>query len=251
MGPGALSEPAEQEIGLSHLGIIVAVTAEARSLAKESIPDGELIHLPNGAMLSVSGMGSRRAAAASRTLLENGATALLSWGSAGGLAPRLSSGSLILPKTVIASNQSLYPVDAAWHNSLCSRLKGHVDFHTDPLVESATVVRTSVEKSILFRETGAIGVDMESVAVATVAQEARVPFMVVRAVADSTDTTLPKSALKAVDEFGRLRFLKLIQGLAEHPTELFALVRIARNYHAAQRTLAAVARLIGNNLLGP
>jgi adenosylhomocysteine nucleosidase len=251
MGLGALSEPAEQEIGLSHLGIIVAVTGEARSLTKEPIPNAELIHLPDGTMLNVSGMGPRRAAVASRTLLEKGATALLSWGSAGGLAPKLSPGSLILPKTVIASNQFLYHVDATWHKSLCNRLKGRLDFHTEPLVESTIVVRTPAEKVILFRETGAIGVDMESAAVATVAQEARVPFMVVRAVADSTDTTIPDITLNAVDEFGRLSFLKLIQGLAEHPTELFALVRIARNYRAAQRTLAAVARLTGNNLLVP
>jgi adenosylhomocysteine nucleosidase len=227
----------------------VAVTAEARSLVKQSIANGELIRLPDGAMLTVSGIGPSRATMASRTLLEKGATALLSWGSAGGLKPNLSPGSLILPKTVIASNRSLYHVDATWHDSLCNRLKEHVDFHTDPLAESTTIVCSPREKAILFRETGAIGVDMESAAVAAVAQEAQVPFMVVRAVADSADTTIPDMTLNAVDEFGRLSLLKLIQGLAEHPTELFALIRIGRNYRAAQRTLAAVARLTGNNLL--
>ena len=229
----------------------MAVTAEARSLVKQSIANGELVHLPDGTMLSVSGMGPRRAAVASRALLENGATALLSWGCAGGLDPKLSSGGLILPKTVIASDQILYHVDATWHESLCNRLKGHVAFHTEPLVESTNAVRTPGEKIILFHETGAIGVDMESAAVGAVAQEARVPFMVVRAVADSADTTIPDSTLNAVDEFGRLSLLKLVQGLAGHPTELLALVRIARNYLAAQRTLAAVARLTEKNLLVP
>jgi len=202
-------------------------------------------------MLKVSGMGPRRAALASRTLLENGATALLSWGSAGGLAPKLFPGNLILPKTVIASDQSLYHVETSWHHRLCNRLKGHVDFHTEPLVESATVVCTPAEKTVLFYRTGAIGVDMESAAVATVAQEARVPFMVVRAIVDSADTTIPDSSLNAVDEFGQLSCLKLIQGLGGHPGELFALVRIARNYRAAQRALAKVARLTGYNLLVP
>jgi adenosylhomocysteine nucleosidase len=236
---------------LSHLGIVVAVPAEARSLARQPIANGELINLSDGAMLKVSGMGPRRAALASRTLLENGATALLSWGSAGGLAPKLFPGNLILPKTVIASDQSLYHVETSWHQRLCNRLKGHVDFHTEPLVESATVVCTPAEKVVLFHRTGAIGVDMESAAVVTVAQEARVPFMVVRAIADSVDTTIPDSSLNAVDEFGRLSCLKLIQGLAEHPGELFTLVRIARNYRAAQRTLAKVACLTGYNLLVP
>ncbi len=234
---------------MSTLGIVVAVTAEARSLVKQSIANGELIRLPDGAMLSVSGMGPSRATAASKALLEKGATALLSWGTAGGLAPELSPGSLILPKTVIASNRSLYHVDATWHNRLCSRLEGHIDFHTDPMAESTTVVRSLGEKAILFRETGAIGVDMESAAVATVAQEVGVPFLVVRVVADAMDTTIPKSTLNAFNEFGRLSFLRLIQGFVQHPTELFALLRIGRNYRAAQRTLATVARLTGNSLL--
>jgi hypothetical protein len=90
---------------------------------------------------------------------------------------------------------------------------------------------------------------MESAAVAAVAQEGGVPFMVVRAVADAMDTTIPKSTLNAFDEFGRWNFLKLIQGFIQYPTGLFALLRIGRNYRAAQRTLSAVARLTGNNLL--
>jgi adenosylhomocysteine nucleosidase len=249
MGLGTLSEPAEQEIGLSHLGIIAAVTPEARTLTKETIQSSELIYLPGGAILIVSGMGPTRATVASKALLKRGATALLSWGSAGGLASKVSPGSLILPKTVIASDRSLYHVDAPWHERLCNRLKGHVDFHAEPLVESVMVVRTPAEKVALFRETGAVGVDMESASVAAVAQEARVPFMAVRAVADSTDTTIPDSTLNAVDEFGRLNFLKLIQGLAKDPAELLTLARIARNYRAAQRTLAAVARLTGKDLL--
>ena len=234
---------------MSSPGIVVAVTAEAGSLVKQPIANGGLTRLPGGAMLAVSGMGPRRAAMASRSLLGEGATALLSWGSAGGLSPDLAPGSLILPRIVIASDQSHYPVDAAWHARLCDRLKGQVPFHTDPLVESATVVRTPSEKATLFRRTGAVGVDMESAAVASVAREARVPFIAVRAVADAMDTTIPKCTLSTFDEFGRLNLLKLVLGLAEHPIEVFGLLRVGRNYRAAQRTLAAVARLIGKDLL--
>ena len=111
------------------------------------------------------------------------------------------------------------------------------------------MVSTPAEKAILFRRTGAIGVDMESAAVAAVAQKRGIPFIVVRAVADGVETTIPQSALNAFDEFGRLNFLKLIQGFVRHPSELFALFRIGRSYHAAQRTLSAVARLTGSSLV--
>jgi hypothetical protein len=92
---------------------------------------------------------------------------------------------------------------------------------------------------------------MESAAVAAVAREERVPFIVVRAVVDGMDTTIPQSTLSALDEFGRLNFLKLIQGFLRHPTELFALLRIGRNYGAAQRTLELVTRVTGRDLLVP
>jgi adenosylhomocysteine nucleosidase len=232
---------------LSTLGIVVAASVEARSLLNQSIARDELIRFPDGALLTVSGIGRERAARASKTLLERGATALLSWGSAGGLAPNLLPGALILPLTVIGSNRSLYHVDATLHARVCDRLRGLVAFHTDPLMESSTVVCTSAEKAILFRETGAGAVDMESAAVAAVAQEQGVPFMVVRAVADAMDTTIPESILNAFDEFGRVSFFNLIQGLVRHPTDLFALFRLGRNYRAAQRTLATVARLTRNS----
>ncbi len=236
---------------MSHLGIIVGVPAEARSLATHPIVSEELDCLREGVTLSVSGVGPKRAGTASRLLLEKGATALLSWGSAGGLSQRLSPGSLILPEIVIASDRSVYHVDSSWHEDLCNRLRGQVEFHTGPLAESPTVVRTPSEKAILFQQTGAIGVDMESAAVAAVAQGARVPFVAVRAVADSRDVAVPNSALYACDEFGRLNFLKLIRGIVVRPTEFFSLIRLGRDYRAAQNTLARVARITGSDLLVP
>ncbi len=251
MGTGALSQPAEQEVRLSHLGIIVAVPSEARSLAKHSITNAQPVCIREGVTLDVSGVGPRRAGLASRRLLGKGVTALLSWGSAGGLSPELSPGSLILPRIIIASDRSVYQADPSWHQNLCNRLSGRVGFNTGPLAESPTVLQTPAEKAILFRQTGAIGVDMESATVAAVAQEGGVPFLAVRVVADSTDITLPSSALQACDEFGRLNFLKLIRGIAARPAELFLLFRVARDYRAAQKTLTLVARLAGSDLLLP
>lgn len=236
---------------MSHLGIIVGVPAEARSLTNDSNLDDQPVRLREGVMLSVSGVGPRRAGLASRRLLERGATALLSWGSAGGLSPKLFPGNLIVPKSIIASDGSVYQADASWHQNWCSLLKGQVELYTGSLAERPAVVRTPEEKAILFQETGAIGVDMESGAVAAAAQEAGVPFIAIRAVADSMDIPLPKSAVNAFDEFGRLKFLKLIGGIAARPTELFPLIRLGRDYRAAQRTLTLVARLIKDNLLLP
>jgi adenosylhomocysteine nucleosidase len=229
---------------LKSLGIVVATTAEARSLAKHPLVSG-------GALLQISGIGAKRAHLAARTLLEKGATSLLSWGSAGGLIPALSSGTLVLPKKIIAVDGSVYPVHAPWREGLCTQLKGKVNLHEGSLAESMTVVTSRSEKTILFQQTGAIAVDMESAAVAAVAQHALVPFMAIRAVADPVAMTLPQGALAALDEFGKLRRLRLLKALAKNPVQLFPLVRLARNFRSAQSTLVIVARLAGSKLFVP
>jgi adenosylhomocysteine nucleosidase len=232
-------------------GIIAALVAEARILAQGPILPGELMHLPEGAMMLLSGVGASRARLAARTLLEKGATSLVSWGAAGGLAPGLSPGSLILPKTVIAADQSAYYVDAAWHERLCGRLQGYVEIHKGPLAESTVVVASCAEKAILFRRTGAIAVDMESASIAAVAKEASLPFLVIRAITDLAEMAIPRSALQSIDDFGRVRPLKLIQCLVRNPIQLLALGRLGRNFRVAQATLATVALHAGSTLLCP
>lgn len=236
---------------MRHLGIVVATAVEARSLVRKTFATNELIRLPEGTVIQLSGIGPRRAGGAAKNLLEHGATALLSWGSAGGLVPTLSSGSLVLPSLVIDTDQSLYSTDPTWHGRLLNRLKGCVDLHQGPLAESGTVLRSSTEKRVLFERTGAMAVDMESGAMAKVAQEAHAPFMAIRAIADPFDMAIPEASLAAVDEFGRIRFLRLLKKLAEHPFELIPMIRLGWNFRTAQSTLAKVARFAGSHLLVP
>jgi adenosylhomocysteine nucleosidase len=238
-------------MSLKRLGIVVAMTAEARSLVRKPIVTGDLIHLPEGILVKISGIGPRRAGGAAQNLLEHGATALLSWGSAGGLVPTLSSGSLVLPSSVVGADQSSYSTDPTWHGHLFNRLKGYVDLHQGPLAESVVVLKSSAEKRVLFERTGAMAVDMESGAVAKVAQDAHASFMAIRAISDPADMAIPQSSVGAIDEFGELNLLRLLKKLIRHPFELFAMIRLGWNFRAAQVTLAKVARLAGPHLLIP
>jgi adenosylhomocysteine nucleosidase len=121
-------------------GIGAALLAEARILSEGLKATGELIHLPGGAMMLLSGMGADRAHLAARALLENGATALVSWGFAGGLLPGLPAGSLIVPEDIIAADQIVYPVDSVWHKHLCRQLQGYMDFYKGPIAESPAIL---------------------------------------------------------------------------------------------------------------
>ena len=232
-------------------GIVAALIAEARLLAKGPIAPGGFTALHEGAMLFVSGIGPNRGRLAAQTLLAKGATALVSWGCAGGLLPGLSPGSLILPERILAADQSVYPVDPPWHERMSSRLKGYVDPHGGVLAESTMVLTSSLEKAALLRRTGAVAADMESASIARVAKEAGIPFMAIRAITDGAEMDLCRSALDSIDEFGRIRPLKLLSGLARHPVEFPALVRMGRSFRAAEATLAKVVLRAGSCLLCP
>jgi len=251
VGLGTLSQPAKQEIGLRHLGIVVAMTAEARSLVRGLTVTEGLIYLAEGIVIKLSGVGPRRAREAAKNLLEHGATALVSWGCAGALVPTLSPGSLVLPSSVIGADGCSYSPDPAWHGRLLGRVKGYVDLHQGFLAESGTVLRSSEERRALVERTGAMAVDMESGAVARVAQGAHAAFLAVRAIADSADMAIPQSSVGAVDEFGELKLLRLLKELISQPFELFAMIRLGWNFRAAQVTLTKVARLAGTDLLLP
>ncbi len=236
---------------MTLLGVVAALKAEAQVLVKRPMAVGEVLHLPEGILVKLSGIGGRPARVASEILLEKGATALLSWGSAGGLLPALSPGSLILPQKVLSSDHESFSVDTQWHERLYARLSGHTDLHTGPLIQSPTVVRSPEEKIALFNQYGVIAVDMESAAVAHVALLAGVPFMAIRAVSDPVCVSIPPSAMTTMDERGRFRLVRLLQRIFRHPQELLPLVRLARTFRAAQTTLATVTRILGPTLLAP
>lgn len=236
---------------MTLLGIVVAIKAEAQGLVKKPISADKICHVSEETIVKLSGLGPEMAYLAGRALVKEGATALLSWGSAGALSTELFPGSLVIPETVFSSNQTGYLVNTTWHKRLCGRLNGHVNFHTGPLIQSTTVLINPDEKRALFKNFGAVAVDMESVAVARVALQAKIPFMAIRAISDPADMAIPASAMAGIDDFGGLRPLSLLKSLARHPQEIFAFVCLWRNFLAAQTSLNKVLRLTDHKLLAP
>ena len=232
-------------------GIVAALLSEARILTKGPLAPGALTALPEGAMLFISGIGPDRGRLAAQTLLAKGATALVSWGCAGALLPGLSPGNLILPERILAADQSVYPADPSWHARVSSRLKGYVDPHGGMLAESTMALTSLPEKVTLLRRTGAVAVDMESASIARVAKEERIPFVAIRAITDGPEMDIPRSALDSIDEYGRIRARKLLSNMARHPLEFLALIRMGRNFRAAEATLAKVFLHVGYYLLCP
>lgn len=231
------------------IGVVAALLLEARCLVGRKLAPNERVELHHSAgWIQLCGIGREKALHAAQSLLDAGATALLSWGTAGGLDPALGAGTLVLPQQVIGADQSVFPVNSEWRNRLQGRVAGHVATSSGFLLESLSVITHQSQKQALAKRVGAAAVDMESAAVAQVAHQTGVPFMAIRVIADHAAATVPSSALSAVDAYGRLQVLPLVTSLLAHPAELPALITLGRAFRAAQKTLSTVAILAGPGL---
>ena len=153
---------------MSRPGIVIPLRAESKGLTRLPLPEDGILSLPTHTLLKVSGIGEKRARRAAESLVENGATSLIGYGSAGGLHPSVTSGSLILPERVISPSDKSFSTDRSWLRRLESKFRGKLIVSKGMLVESQTVLGSPREKRSLHQSSGAIAVDMESAAIARV-----------------------------------------------------------------------------------
>jgi adenosylhomocysteine nucleosidase len=109
------------------------------------------------------------------------------------------------------------------------------------------LISTPTEKSALFRQSGALAVDMEGEAVRALAKSWGVPFLHVRAISDAAGDSLDPAILGFVNEVGRVRAGALMMGLLRRPGLIPHLVRLGRNSGRAGRRLGeVVGQLVGS-----
>jgi adenosylhomocysteine nucleosidase len=226
---------------LNVVGIVTALAAEARTLGPTKPAYAAPTALPDGSLLAVSGIGFAAAARAARALVKARVAALASWGMAGGLDPKLRAGSIFLPSEVISTDGTGLPTTRHWRERLAAALAGQQPLERGKLLSSPQAIAAVAEKLALYRSTGALAVDMESLAIAQVAALQGLPFIAVRVIVDTAHDELPQAVVKA-SRTGRVQTWRLIGALALAPAEFGAVVRLAQQYRAASRSLATVAR---------
>jgi adenosylhomocysteine nucleosidase len=170
----------------------------------------------------------------------------LACGCGGALVTWLRPGDLVAADGVVSLEAHARPTAvaatggplAAWAAAQGFRL------HRGPIVSSAVVLGTAAEKAAAGRS-GALLVDMESAAVATVAQARGIPFVGLRVVLDAAAETLPDT-FSAIDETtGELRVRRAVAGLAVRPWRWVGAARLARQQRVAARRLGAfLSRLL-------
>ena len=223
--------------GAPVVGVVTGLRAEARCLRASNL------------RVACSGGSAERARIEAARLVAEGAAGLVSFGVAGGLAPDLRPGALLLPETVVSRDGRSTPTDSGWRERLKARFeKGELAPPGGLLVGSDRVVATIADKQRLYETTGALAVDMESHEVAAIAGAARIPFVVVRAIADPYDRVVPQAALEALRPDGGARVLAVLGGVIREPGQLLALMRLGRDSAMALATLRRAAALAGPDL---
>ena len=228
------------------MGVVSALPAEARCIGTDP-----------RVLSRAAGIGHEAARATCDSLLAAGVRALVSWGCAAGLDRSLTAGTLVLPDLVVPLTPrgeragDLRPTES-WAATLARRLDGNMRVVRGAIACPHQVLGTSAAKQALAAaHPGALAADMESAAVGRAGAAAGVPWVVVRAIADTADVCVPLSFGFAIDHSGRLRPLRFAAGLVRHPSDLAAIPALARGFRLALRALRDVARSAGPTLLAP
>ena len=217
---------------MAAIGIVTGLAAERDCLACFPPADRPDVR--------VAGARADQAAAAARQLIRAGARGLISFGLAGGLAPGLGTGTIILADRVIDAHGRTLLADTAWRERLTAQLAHGHSLIAGSIAGSDRAIGTPDEKAALARSTGARAVDMESHAVAATAARLGVPFLVIRGIADTAEHTVPAWLAGVIDAEGRARLGAVAAGLLAHPGDVATLIALGR---ASGRALAALRRL--------
>lgn len=198
--------------------------------------------------VACSGARSERARVLAEALAADGCPALISFGLAGGLDPALASGALVVADRIVAPDGRTVVADVAWRHRLLAAIGGESGACAGAVIGCDEAVGTADAKAALFARTGAAAVDMESHAVAEVAERLSLPVLVVRAIADPADQRLPDWLGGVIGADGKPRLSAVVFGLAACPSDLATLIRLGRDARRGLRTLSRVAARSGPGL---
>jgi adenosylhomocysteine nucleosidase len=197
-----------------------------------------------GVVAIAGGSNGAQLAAALEREIERGASAIISFGIAGALAPDLAAGTWIVARAIVTATAT-WPTDPDWMRAIAVRLRGCV---TATIAGTDAIVAQSSAKQALHRDTGAAAVDTESHIGAEIAAAHRLPFAAFRVVADAAHRTLPPAVHVALRADGKVNRAAVIASLAQRPRQFASLARTAIDAQIAFRALSRGRRRLGAGL---
>jgi nucleoside phosphorylase len=242
LGAGSLPQRTEQKV---ITGIVVALPEELTTLTSKKIDKGCCFFIADKLLVAYSGAGPVNAQSAAELLVAKGATRLVSWGCAASLSASLKPGDLFLADALIDAEgyeDGKFCVSPDWYSYAKNRLAKFVVVHSGRLAESISIVSSSKDKKLLHSISGAVALDMETVAVSKVASQYTIPFLAIRAIADPVNMDLPRAINFSLNDLGEIVLRKLLFFLFLHPAELPGLIKLGIHFNSARKTLQSVAK---------
>jgi len=196
-------------------------------------------------VVTISGGGDPgQAASKLQAAIAAGASGVISFGTAGGLAPHLVPGDCIVADAVTAGMDS-WQTDAAWSEALLAALPEAI---SAPLAGVDRPVAEATAKRDLHTTTGAVAVDMESHIAARLAAAHDLPFAAFRVIVDPAQRALPPAALVALRPGGGVAVTAVLAALARQPGQIPRMMRLALDMQAAKSALLRGRRMLGPGL---
>jgi len=245
-------------------GLVVALRAEARAMLGRVRWEGAdkrgadkrgavisqsiILRTPSGRaeiIATLSGVGMERAGSAASLLLEKGATSLVSAGISGALSPDLEAGVIVLATSVTDGEGRSQEVNEGALVTARGALKRRgMAFTEGAVLSTGSAVLGVSSKARLFKESGAICVDMESGGVADMALKGGVPFLVIRAVCDRADEGISEDLYACLDEEGGVRAGHLIGNCLKRPSLVGEMMRLKKSFDTATASLGRAWRAL-------
>lgn len=202
---------------LMFIGVICGLVDEGRRL-----PDDPLIRW------AAAAGDPARAETAARVFAAEGARALVSFGTAAGLSPRLNAGDAVIA-------EDIWTADATTPCAPAPDAAGRIAGVDAPL-------RDREARAALAATSGAQAADMETAGVAAAARATGLPVYVFRAISDGAQDRVPACALAGMRPDGTTATAPVIAGLLKSPGDLPDLIRLGRGYGKALKTLSSLGR---------
>lgn len=218
---------------MALLGVLCGLRREVQPLL-EAAAEAEM-----PVVFRCSGAIADNARTGAEQLVAAGATHLLSFGVAGALRDEGRPGDLIVAHQVMATDDTVYPTDAAWAEAVRAAVPQAND---GTLLGLDAAAQSLGQKAFLGAAFDADAIDMESHHLARVAERAMLPFLAVRAIADDRRTLLPRAAMAGVSSSGKDLPHRVVLSLLQRPNELRAIARLARASGRSFKSLRGVAR---------
>jgi nucleoside phosphorylase len=190
----------------------------------------------------VIGAGDRDRTAALVATAAAQTDCLVSFGIAGGLAPELKAGTVIVSGEVV-SERCRWEVAPSYRRQLV-RFAHSIGAIEGSVFGAGSILATKSEKQRAWTMTRSLAVDLESEIVARTATALGLPFIVLRAIADTAHRDLPPASLVPLSADGKPYVSRVFASVLRRPFQLAEIIGLARETKMALSALIGPARAL-------